>query len=231
MKEVDKMKKIVGIGGLSNIKSKDNVFLKYEPNNIDLEIFALAEKEKPKVLFVGTASKEREDYYSSFKEAYEKLGAIVENLILLDDKLSNSEIRKKILGVDIIYVGCGKTKFMLEIWKNKGVDKALIEASNRGIVLAGMSAGSYCWFKYNYELLKGLNLLKMINCVHYEEKTELQKKEFYNNIKKYKLKGIALDNDIAVIFLDNKYRIVKNKENAKAYEIIYENNHFIKKEM
>lgn len=225
------MRKIVCIGGLLGIKSKDNVFLPYTPNNIDLEILNLSEKNNPKVLFIGTASKEREDYYNSFKAAYEKLGASVENLIILDNKLSNEEIREKILSVDIIYVGCGKTKFMLEIWKRKDIDKALVEACNKGIVLAGMSAGSYCWFKYNYELIQGVNLIEMINCVHYEEKNEKKKKIFYDNIQRLGIKGIALDNDISIVFLDDKYKVVKNKDSAKAYEIEYKNNEFIKKEI
>ena len=225
------MKKIVCIGGLLGIKSRDNVFLPYKPNNIDLEILTLSEKKKPKVLFIGTASKEREDYYNSFKIAYEKLGATVECLIVLDNKLSNEEIREKILSTDIIYVGCGKTELMLEIWKSKGIDKALVEAYNKGIVLAGMSAGSYCWFKYNYELIQGINLIEMINCVHYEEKNKKQKEMFYDNIKRLGIKGIAIDNDVGIVFLDDKYKIVKNKDSAKAYEIEYKYNKFIEKEI
>ena len=157
------MKAIICIGGLTNIKSKDNIFLPYKPNKIDYEIFSLSQKKTPKVLFIGTASKERRDYYESFRIAYESLGGSVNSLDILNNNLSINEIRTKILLSDIIYVGCGKTKFMLDIWKQKGIDKILIEAYKKEVILAGMSAGSYCWFKYNYELIEGLGLIPMIN--------------------------------------------------------------------
>jgi peptidase E len=36
---------------------------------------------------------------------------------------------------------------MLEIWKQKGIDKLLRNAYEKGIVLSGLSAGANCWFK------------------------------------------------------------------------------------
>ena len=216
------MKAIICIGGLTGIKSKENVFLPYKPRKVDLEIFSLPKKEHPKVLFIGTASKERKDYYDSFKTAYEGLGGIVSNLEILNGNNSNEDIKKKILSSDIIYVGCGKTQFMLDIWKEKGIDKLLKDAYEKGIILAGMSAGSYCWFKYNYEMIEGLGLIPMINCVHYEEKTEEKKKQFFNNIKEQNLKGIALDNDVAFALIDGEYKIIKNNEESNAYEISFD---------
>lgn len=216
------MKAIICIGGLTGIKSKENVFLPYKPRKVDLEIFSLPKKEHPKVLFIGTASKERKDYYDSFKNAYEGLGGIVSNLEILNGNNSNEDIKKKILSSDIIYVGCGKTQFMLDIWKEKGIDKLLKDAYEKGIILAGMSAGSYCWFKYNYEMIEGLGLIPMINCVHYEEKTEEKKKQFFNNIKEQNLKGIALDNDVAFALIDGEYKIIKNNEESNAYEISFD---------
>ena len=85
-----------------------------------------------------------------------------------------------------------------------------------------MSAGSYCWFKYNYEMIEGLGLIPMINCVHYEEKTEEKKKQFFNNIKEQNLKGIALDNDVAFALIDGEYKIIKNNEESNAYEISFD---------
>lgn len=222
------MKAIVCIGGLTGIKSKENVFLPYKPNKIDFEICSLSRKKNPRVLFIGTASKEREDYFESFKRAYKNLGGYVTNLEILNNKLSEKEIKEKILSSDIIYVGCGKTKFMLDIWKNKGIDKILVEAFNREIILAGMSAGSYCWFKYNYELIEGLGLIPMINCVHYDEKSIEKKEQFYRNIKDYKLDGLAIDNDVAVVFADGKYKVIKHNENMNAYHITFENGKYFK---
>ena len=221
------MKAIICIGGLTNIKSKDNLFLPYKPNKIDYEIFSLSQKKTPKVLFIGTASKERRDYYESFRIAYESLGGSVNSLDILNNNLSINEIRSKILVSDIIYVGCGKTKFMLDIWKQKGIDKILIEAYKKEVILAGMSAGSYCWFKYNYELIEGLGLIPMINCVHYDEKSDEKKKEFLKNIKQYKLDGLAIDNDVAVAFIDQKCKIIQHNNKLNAYRISFKDDNYI----
>lgn len=220
------MRAIICIGGLTGIKSKDNIFLPYKPRKVDKEIISLSKKEHPKVLFIGTASKERKDYYNSFKLAYEELGGIVSNLLILNNNISNIEIEEKILESDIIYVGCGKTQFMLDIWKEKGIDKLLKIAYNKGIILAGMSAGSYCWFKYNYELIEGLGLIPKINCVHYDEKSNEKKEQFFNNIKKCNLEGIALDNDVALAFIDGEYKIIKNDDNLNAYQVSFNENKF-----
>ena len=79
---------IICIGGLVGLKNKEKVFIPYSPRKIDFEIMKLSSKVNPKVLFIGTASSEREDYYISFKNAYESLGAIVENLCVLNNNIS-----------------------------------------------------------------------------------------------------------------------------------------------
>ena len=109
--------------------------------------------------------------------AYKSLGAKVEVVHILNGELTPDEISDKILSADIIYVGCGDTRFMLEKWKEKGIDIALEKAYQKGIVLAGMSAESYCWFDWNYDLIRGLGFIKAVNCVHYNRKDEVTKKK------------------------------------------------------
>ena len=40
----------------------------------------------------------------------------------------------------------GNTLYAMDLWKKIGLDLLLIEAANRGAVLAGGSAGAICWF-------------------------------------------------------------------------------------
>jgi dipeptidase E len=47
---------------------------------------------------------------------------------------------------DIIYVGGGNTKLMLDTWRVTGFDAVLSRAWKAGKVLAGVSAGAMCWF-------------------------------------------------------------------------------------
>ncbi len=96
------------------------------------------------------------------------------------------QVKENILNTDIIYIGGGNTKFMLEKWRELGVDKLLLDAYNKGIVCSGLSAGSYCWFRYNYDLLEGIGVINAVNCVHYEQKDNESRNRFYNVIKEKK---------------------------------------------
>ena len=52
-----------------------------------------------------------------------------------------------LLDMDAIIIGGGNTLNMLGIWQAQEIDKVLGKALEKGIVLAGGSAGSICWFQ------------------------------------------------------------------------------------
>jgi len=57
----------------------------------------------------------------------------------------NVDPEEAILGSDVIWVGGGSVANLLAVWRVHGVDALMREAWERGIVLAGVSAGSICW--------------------------------------------------------------------------------------
>lgn len=221
------MGKLICIGGGEIPRVKNGVKLPYETKAIDEEIVKISEKTNPKLLFIGTASTNSYDYFMVIKKIFEDLGCIVSNLDLLQDDLNMEKVKNSILNTDIIYVGGGNTRFMLEKWKELGVDKLLIEAYNRGIVCSGLSAGSYCWFKLNYDLINGLGIINAVNCVHYEQKDEQARNKLYDVVKKTGLEGIALENCVALEIVDDKMKIVKSNNSKNAYKITYKNNQFV----
>ena len=225
------MGKLVCIGGGEIPIVKNGIQLPYETKEIDEEIVRLSDKPNPKLLFIGTASTNSYDYFLVIKKIFEDLGCIVENLDLLNDLIDMKEVERQILNTDIIYVGGGNTRFMLEKWKELGVDKLLLKAYEKGIVCSGLSAGSYCWFKYNYDLIEGLGVINAINCVHYDQKDEEVKTKFYNVVKDKELIGIALDNCVALEIIDETMKIIKSNKNKNAYKVIYKNNELIKEIM
>ena len=95
-------------------------------------------------------------------------------LFLIKEQPSREQIRTKISSADIIHVGGGNTLLMMRIWRRLGVDHLLEAAYQDGTVLAGISAGSICWFdsghsdsmsfynprKWKYINVRGLGLLK-----------------------------------------------------------------------
>lgn len=224
----ENMKKLLCIGGGEIPRIKNGIKLPYQTREIDEEMVRLSGKKNPKILFIGTASSHRYDYYLVIREVFEKIGGIVTNLDLLTENIDMEKIEEQIFNTDIIYVGGGNTRFMLEKWRELGVDKLLIEAYNKGIVCSGLSAGSYCWFKCNYDLIEGLGLINAVNCVHYEQKDNEAKQKFLKVIKDYNLTGYALENCTALEIIDGKEKIIKSNPDKNAYKIYYEDGEYKK---
>jgi dipeptidase E len=55
----------------------------------------------------------------------------------------------------VIYVGGGSMRNMLAVWREHSVDEIMRAAWERGIVLAGLSAGAMCWFEGGITLSGG----------------------------------------------------------------------------
>lgn len=231
-------KKIVAIGGGEIGRPGYPV----ETTKIDKEIIKLTGKIKPKLLFIPTASSDSETYFDTVKKHFEKkLGCKVNVLYLLKNKLSQKEIKNKILNSDIIYVGGGNTLKMLQIWKKNNVDKILKKAYRQGIVLSGLSAGSICWFKYGCSdsrkfnnpkasliKVKGLGIINALHCPHYDIEA-YRKIELKKMMKNTTGVAIAIDNCCAIEIIDNKYRIIDSKKSANAYKVYWEKNKYFEK--
>lgn len=220
------MGKLVCIGGGEVPRIKNGIKLPYETKEIDKEIVRISNKKNPKLLFIGTASSNSHEYFLTIKSIFEDLGCIVSNLDLLVDNININNIKERILNTDIIYVGGGNTIFMLETWKKFGIDKILLEAYKKGIVCSGLSAGSYCWFRLNYDSIEGLGIINGVNCVHYEQKDKESRNKFFKIIKEQNLVGYALENCTALEIIDGKEKIIKSNSSKSAYKFVYKNNEF-----
>ena len=222
------MKTIVAIGG-GSIINKSTVA-------IDREIIRLSGKKKPKLLFIGTAMSDAEKYWYHIQRYFgDSLGCTTDVLFLLKEKLTRSDIAQKILSADIIYVGGGNTLMMMKVWRRLGLDRLLKQAYEKGIVLSGISAGSICWFdsghsdslsftnpkRWHYINVRGLGLIKVIHCPHYNSKTLNipRKKDFQTMMMKTRKIGIAIDDNCALEVVDDTYRIIASKSYANAYRV------------
>ena len=210
------MKALVCIGGGDVPRYKNGVLLSYETKEIDEEIVKLTNKDRPKFLFISIASSHPEEYFEGIKKVYEKLGCIVSHLNI---NKSYEEIEKDILDTDIIYIGGGNTKYLINQLKEKGLDKLFNKAYNTGIVCSGLSAGSYCWFKYNYDFIEGMNVINAVNCVHYDEKDEIAKNKLYEVVKENNIVGYAIDNQVALEFINDRVNVIKSNPKRNAYKI------------
>ena len=215
-----------------------------ETEIIDREIIKLSGKKRPKLLFIPTASSDSEGYVEVVKKYFGKrLGCDVSVLYLIKNNPSRQEIEKMIFGTDIVYVGGGNTLKMMTLWRKLGVDKILEKASEKGVVMSGVSAGAVCWFRHansdsllfsnpSASLIKVtcLGLVPFLCCPHYdtEKGRKLNLKEM---IKKVSGVAIALDNCAAIEIIDKQYKIVTSKSHAKAYRVYWRKDKFLHEQL
>jgi len=231
-----KPKHIFAIGG-GEVTGYDNL-------PIDRVIVDTVDRKKKKALFISTASKDEESYVDAFRKIYEEeLGCLVSEMTVVDNNETQTQLREKILSSDIIYVGEGNTKFMLATWKKYGIQKALKEAYERGITIAGLSAGAVCWFKEGfsdiisfleveeteYDLIDGLNFINVLCCPNFNKRERREK--YIELVKKNKLRGIAIEDYACMEIRDGRYRILKSKASARVYQLYTKNEKFIMEEL
>lgn len=230
---------IVAIGGGEMGRPGTRV----ETLRIDKEILALCGKKSPRLLFVPTASHDSQEYIEIVKRHFGKrLGCRVDTLLLYGKKLAKSEIEKKIMAADIIYVGGGNTLSMLRMWRKLGVDTVLAKAAAKGKVLAGLSAGAVCWFRYansdsrkmvdpsaDYIRVRCLNFMPLFLVPHFDAEKGRQA-SLKRMLKGTRQTAIGLDNCSALMITGDNYRIVTSSPTAAAHLCYWkEGNYFSKK--
>ncbi|MBP1904212.1 dipeptidase E [Paenibacillus turicensis] len=200
---------------------------------LDQEIVKLTGKEKPIALFIPTASYDAQGYCETFDLIYgEKLGCVTKHLLLTMQEYTVTKLEHLILSADLIYVGGGNTRFLLETWRELGVDKILKKAYHQGVVLSGISAGSICWYEhgcseeasarepneYNYVRLEGLGLLKGNHAPHYNEgdyAVSLQ-----HMVSEHQEVGIGIDNNCMIVYKEDHFKVFTSEEGARVHRII-----------
>ena len=203
---------------------------KVETTPIDKEIISLSRKKKPRVLFIPTASHDSEEYIQIVERHFRKrLGCKVKTLLLCGKKITKREIKERIMSTDIIYVGGGNTLKMLQLWRKLGVDKVLKKATQKEIILSGVSAGAVCWFRYansdsqkmidpsaDYIRIRCLNFVPLLFCPHFDEEKD-RRPSLKGMLKKSKGIAVAVDNCAALEIIDNSYRVITSKSRASVY--------------
>lgn len=217
-------KKIVAVGGASLSSEETAATVQ--------EIISLTQKEHPHALYIPTAGGDIESWWQSFQQVYgQRFGCSTDVLWLLREQPTMQQIEEKIFAADLIWVGGGNTLKMMKRWRKLGVDQALMQAYERGIVLSGSSAGAICWFQnghsdsmsfygseqWKYVLVRGLDLIHATHCPHYH--AEGREEDFARMIATHGGLGLALDNDAVLEVIDDHYRIIASQPNTHAYKV------------
>ena len=200
------MKRIVAIGG-GELRERTTLGIDEYVANLAKE---RAGERRANALFIPTASHDFMPYYNTFHKVYTGVFDIKTDVALSVYKQMDMEkMQSKFSKADMIYVGGGDTVFMLEQWKKSGLLPLIQDAYERGVVIAGLSAGAICWFTdmytdsaealgegEKYAMFKGLGWIKGVISPHYGARMlDFDKIVCYNNFRAYGLE----DNSALVI--------------------------------
>ena len=194
------------------------------PGQIFKRALELTGKDRPRVLFVLTASGDNPNYIATSYQAVSGLGVDVEHLALFTQP--NVPVDEAFGRVDLVWVGGGSVANLLALWQLHGVDVAAKDAWERSVVLGGVSAGSICWhvggptdsFGPKLETVtNALALLPYGNGVHYD--TELQRRPLLHSLVANGTLPLsyATDDHAAVIYEGtNPVEVVVDTADSKA---------------
>ena len=207
-------KKIIAIGGVGVSPESDK--------ELDNFILNHSKKIKNNIGFLGTASKDDKEKINRFYKRFENTGSELSHFNLTSNI---GGFYEWLLSKDIVYVGGGNTFYMLEIWRKNNLEQVFKKAYEKGIILSGVSAGAVCWFEWiwsdsmgrGFEPLKGINLIEGSSTPHSDNIERINEFEF--NIKNNKLpNGVAIDDGVAVVFIDGKpTEVYSSINNHNAY--------------
>jgi dipeptidase E len=211
-------RQIIALGGGSSRTKSDPAMFAY--------ILAQSGRAKPKVCFIPTASGDDVGTIELFYAMAKRLGAKPSHLSLFNQPIE--PLTTFLPRHDIIYVGGGNTRNMLILWRAWDLVKVLRSAYERGVVLAGSSAGALCWFRGGvtdsypgrYAKLECLGWLRGSFCPHYN--SESKRKPVYRAlVRSGRLPGgYAVDDRVGLHFIDERLvSVVSTKRAARAHHL------------
>lgn len=134
----------------------------------------------PRVTHIGTASGDQRWFNAEMYHAARIAGFDFSNLNLFTMP-SVEDPEAHLMDQDVVWVNGGSVVNLLAVWRAHGLDAILRRVWEHGVVLAGVSAGSICWFQggttdsYGPELrpvTNALGFLPYANGVHYDSEEQ-----------------------------------------------------------
>jgi peptidase E len=200
-----------------------------EPDNPALDdfILSLAAAREPRICLLPTAGGDSEAQIHRYYATFGDRSCEPTHVSLFRLGTNPVPLREHLLAQDVIYVGGGSMVNLLAIWHAQGLDTILREAWQRGIVLAGLSAGSMCWFEYGVTtstgapaVSRGLGFLPGSNSVHYDGEPE-RRPVFLEAIRTGVIPGgWGADDGAALVFRGARLaEVVASRPHARAYHV------------
>jgi dipeptidase E len=193
---------------------------------LDDHVLALTGVECPKVCFMPTASGDADHYIVRFYRAFPASRCQASHISLFRRDGGATDLAAHLLEQDLVYVGGGSVISLLGTWNAHGIDGMLRTAWEAGVVMAGLSAGSLCWFEYGMTAfhgenrpVRGMGFLPFSNAVHYDDKPE-RRAAFRCAIADGLPAGYGTGDGAALHFVGTALaEVVASREKARAYHV------------
>jgi dipeptidase E len=194
---------------------------------LDELVLELTGRPRPRVCLLPTAGGDSEHQIRRYHEAYGDRLCEPTHISLFRLGRKPVPLREHLLAQDAIYVGGGSMVNLLAIWKAQGIDRILREAWEDGIVLAGLSAGSMCWFEWGVTTSSGhaapapgLGFLPGSNSVHHDSE-RARRPVYLEAVRSGAIPpGHAVDDGAALIFRGTRLQeVVTARPHARAYTV------------
>jgi peptidase E len=221
------MSRILAIGG-GGFQMED------EPSPIDDYLLALTGKASPRLCLLSTPSGDRSDDIDRFYVAYSRRACRPSHVAFFgrtprQGAVPLAQASAHLLAQDVVFVSGGNTRAAIAVWREWGLDRVLKEVLDRGIVLAGMSAGAMCWFEQaltdtywepSYAPIPGLGFLTGGCRVHYNDGEDQRGRLHTALLAGAVPDTIAITDHAAVLFRDRAVeRVVTWRAGAAAYRV------------
>ena len=210
------LRHIVGLGGGGDTVESSERLNEY--------VLGLVGKERPKLLFVPTASADNDEYIVWVHERFDPIAQVTH---LKTFPWPPAGLRELILSQDAICVGGGNTANMLAIWQVHGIDSLMREAWENGIVLFGASAGMICWFEHGItdsfgpqlDAMQCLGFLPGSACPHYDSE-EIRRPRYRELVDNGLPGGLAADDGVGLHFEGTELvEVVSCRPGAAAFRV------------
>jgi len=191
---------------------------------LDEHALSLTGAECPRVCFLPTASGDADHYIVRFYRAFPASRCRPSHISLFRRDGGAADLATHLLAQDLVYVGGGSVISLLGTWSAHGVDGMVRRAWEAGVVMAGLSAGSLCWFTEGVtafhgeaRAVKGMGFLPHSNAVHYDDKPE-RRAAYLAAIADGMPAGYGTGDGAALHFVGAELaEVVASRPNARAY--------------
>ena len=173
-----------------------------------------------------------ESIVTAFDDAY---GGMAETFQLTPfrrlriNSLPMRDIARSLLPMDAVFVSGCNTKSALGVWKEWGIDSALREAYDAGVLISGMSAGASVWFEYGFSdscydgfaPLPCLGWIKGGFCPHFNGENQLRAIALRKAVNSGQMPTTIAVDDYAAVLLEDEVvtRVISWRDNGSAYRL------------